>query len=222
MPRAHGFDVSHWNAPSLPDVVWRFLIAKASEGLNYADPTLSHWRRVAADAHKLFGTYHFARPDAGNDATAEADWYVKVAAPRPGELVVLDIELHGPSPSQWVNTWCTRVHQRTGARVIVYTNRYVGDTLAGCGHHPLWIADPGAPAASPRLPAPWTRWVIHQYGSLGGVDRDVAAGTVADVLRPLAVPADPGTQPPPPTPAERRLGLIRRIRRLLRRLARLS
>lgn len=219
MPRAHGFDVSHWNAPSLPAAPWRFLIAKATEGTGYADPTFGHWRKVAEAAGKMFGSYHFARPDAGGDATAEADWYVKVAAPRPGELVVLDIERHGPSPAAWVNTWCTRVHQRTGARPIVYTNLDVGNTLAGCGSHPLWIADPSSAAASPRLPAPWGRWVLHQYGSVSGYDRDVAAGTLAAVLAPLTVPGPVPAPAPVPTAHAARLGLIRRIRRLLARLA---
>lgn len=218
MVKAHGFDVSHWNAPNLPAARWWFLIAKATEGTGYTDPTAAHWRATVTKAGKRFGLYHFARPDTGNGATAEADWFVTAGNPQPGDLVVLDIEVHGPSPAAWVNEWCTRVHQRTGARPIVYTNLSVGDTLDGCGHHPLWIADPSSRAGHPRLPAPWSSWVMHQYGTLSGFDRDIAAGRFHDVLAPLRVPVKAAPAPTPITKHATRLGLIARIRRLLDQL----
>lgn len=218
MIRAHGVDVSHWNPPGIPAGRVRFLIAKASEGTHYADPAYAGYRSAAAAAGKHFGAYHFARPDTGTDPTAEADWFITCAQPAAGDLAVLDIEVRGPSPAAWVNTWCTQVAQRTGATPIVYTNLSVGDTLAGCGDRPLWIADPSRPAGSPRLPGPWRSWVVHQYGIAGGVDRDIAAGRYADVLARLAVPAPASNTAPAAIRHRRRLILIGRIQTLLDRL----
>ena len=214
-----GWDVSNWQRGPLPPYPYGFLFAKASEGTNFADPTLAHWRETAARAGKLFGSYHFARPNTGNSAVSEAEWFVKCAAPKVGELVCLDIEVGGANLPAWVQAWCNRVTQLTGATPIIYTNLSVGNTLAGCGSWPLWMADPSQPKGSPRIPSPWTRWLIHQFGTVGGVDRDVLNGTDLAALRRFGVPhPNTGVVPPVP-PAVRRARIIARIRVLLRRLA---
>ena len=217
-----GWDVSNWQRPPLPPFTYGFLFAKASEGTNFADPTHAGWRLRTRKAGKLFGSYHFARPNTGNSAISEAEWFVKCANPQPGELVALDIEVDGPDLGVWVGAWCQRVTQLTGANPIVYTNLSVGDTIHGQGMRPLWMADPSSPKGSPRLPAGWTTWLVHQFGTVGGVDRDMLNGTDLGLLRRHAVPT-PGQPHPLSVPVGvQRARLIARIGVLLRRLRRLG
>ncbi len=70
---------------------------------------------------------------------------------------------------------------------------------AGLGDRPLWIADPSAPVGHPRVPAPWSKWVMHQFSETGGIDHDVFNGT-ADDWRALG--GQHVTPHPDPTPLE--------------------
>jgi len=215
-----GIDVSHWQET----IDWsqvaasgqRFAIAKATEGQTYVDPMYVANRAGAAANGVVFGAYHFARPDATpNDAILEADHFVDIAQPAPGDLIpVLDLERTGgltqAEVTAWILAWLGRVTERLGVRPMVYTSpngweQRTGDSTAvvGAGYTTLWVAHWGV--SSPRVPAAnwggygWTFWQYSDCGSVPGiqgcVDLDWFAGTSFEAV---TIPL-PDRTPPVPT-----------------------
>ncbi len=161
----------------------RFAFAKATEGRTFVDAMYATNRAGAALSGVVFGAYHFARPDdTANDAIIEADHFVDVAQPQPGDLLpVLDVESTGglsqAQLTQWILAWLGRVTERVGVRPIVYTSPHgwedrTGDTTAvvDAGYPVLWVAHWGV--TSPTVPAAnWggNGWTFWQYGNCGVV-----------------------------------------------------
>lgn len=145
-----------------------FLFAKATEGVGWADPQYAASRAGAKAAGMLFGSYHFARP---GDPRAQADYYLKVAAPAAGEVPVLDVEDTAiPDAGNWSAAWCARVKQVTGAAPMLYTYpNYLAThdfrpvVALGC---PLWFADYSDPLNSI---APWSSYAVRQFTDKGSV-----------------------------------------------------
>jgi GH25 family lysozyme M1 (1,4-beta-N-acetylmuramidase) len=165
----------------------RFAFAKATEGRTFADAMYATNRAGAALSGVEFGAYHFARPDGtANDAVIEADHFVDVAQPQPGDLIpVLDIESTGgltqAQVTEWILAWLGRVTERLGVRPMVYTSpngweNRTGDTTAvvDAGYTMLWVAHWGV--ISPTVPAGnwggngWTFWQYGNCGAIPGID----------------------------------------------------
>lgn len=190
-PFVEGIDVSHWQGT----IDWalvagagkRFAFLKASDSVDYVDPTYATNRSKAKANGLHVGAYHFARPDATpGDAEAEADHFVDTAGPAPGELLpVLDLERTGGLSTAalqvWVRAFLGRVYDRTGIRAMIYTSpsfwaSYMGNTawFAANGYRILWIAH-WTTAASPRVPADnwngqgWTFWQYTSDGRVPGI-----------------------------------------------------
>lgn len=166
-----------------------FCILKATEGTGYIDPPfVTRWKHLLQNG-TLRGAYHFAHPS--NDPTAEVDFFLSIVQPAGltgADLLCLDFEVDDNMSvshcAQWARTWCQRVQTVTGQRPVVYTFLSFAEAgnCDGLGSYPLWMADPSRPAGQPRVPAPWTDWVLHQYGSPSGVDVDVFKGSRNDWL----------------------------------------
>jgi GH25 family lysozyme M1 (1,4-beta-N-acetylmuramidase) len=193
--RAKGVDVSNWqhtiNWTKVAGAGYRFAFAKATEGTTYSDPTYPANRSGSEGAGLVFGAYHFARPAgtsqaaATASAVAQADYFVNVAAPEPGELPpVLDLEAAGSlSPTlltQWTQTWLDEVYARTGIRSFVYSspsfwNDRLADTtdIAASGYG-LWIAH-WTSASAPWVPASnwdgagWSFWQWTNKSTVPGI-----------------------------------------------------
>jgi GH25 family lysozyme M1 (1,4-beta-N-acetylmuramidase) len=206
-PTVPGIDVSHWQG----EIDWasvardgkRFAFMKATDGVDYVDPTFARNRAEARDNGLAVGAYHFARPDPRRgDARREARHFVDVADPRPGDLLpVLDLEtssgLDRRGVTRWARTWVHAVRRLTGVTPLVYTSPYgwatrTGDTrLLARDGAPLWVAHWGV--SSPTLPADgWAGrgWVVWQHtatghvpGIRGDVDLDRIAGTRLGVVK---------------------------------------
>ncbi len=160
----------------------RFVIAKATEGRSYVDPTYATNRAGAVAAGLVFGAYHFARPDLHpNDPIGEADHFVDTAQLGPGNIVpVLDLERSGDLTqaklTAWILAWLGEVAARTGVRPMVYTSpngwaNRTGDTtaVADAGYR-LWIANWFV--SEPTVPAnDWegNGWAFWQYSDCGTV-----------------------------------------------------
>jgi GH25 family lysozyme M1 (1,4-beta-N-acetylmuramidase) len=212
-----GIDVSHYQGAidwaAVAGAGIRFAIAKATEGRNYVDPTYATNRANASASGIVVGAYHFAKPDSSaGDAVAEADHFVDIAAPEPGDIVpVLDVERTGDLNRDqlvtWILTWLGRVTERTGVRPMVYTSpngwaSRTGDTTAvvDAGYTLLWVAHWNV--SSPRVPAGgwggygWTFWQYGDCGSIPGIDGcvdvDAFAGSSFDAV---TIPA-PDVTPP--------------------------
>lgn len=199
----------------------RYVFQKATEGATITDPTYQRNRSGAGAVSLPFGAYHFAFAQGGSiqaaeaDAIAEANYFLSVADPAPGDLVpVLDLEKNpeGMPPRRliaWTQAWLNTVESVLGVKPLVYSNPNFWetqlnntDTFALQGF-PLWIAHYTS-AASPRVPAAnWAGegWAFWQYtscasvpGISGCVDQNRFAGTD------LSAYTIPGAPEPEPTP----------------------
>ena len=73
-----GIDISKWqDGINLEAIETDFVICKATEGVGYTDKTCDGYYQKAKSLGKKLGVYHFARPDLGNSAVAEADHFIK-------------------------------------------------------------------------------------------------------------------------------------------------
>lgn len=212
-----GIDVSHyqgaidWTQVAASGV--RFAFAKATQGQNYVDPTYATNEAGAAAAGIAFGAYDFAHPDASpNGAIVEADHFVDVAQPQPGQLLpVLDLETTGGLTSDeltaWTLAWLGEVAARTGVHPMVYTspngwaNRMADTTaIADAGYTALWVAHWNV--ASPRVPANdweghgWTFWQYSDCGSVPGITGCVDSDWfVASAFDAVTIPSPDQTAP---------------------------
>lgn len=163
-----GVDISHWQNGKIDYAAGKkagvkFIYHKATEGSSYRDPNYEFRRREAEAAGIPFGAYHFAHPKV-NNAVAEAKWFLKTAAPKPGDMIpMLDLEtneayLTSAQLTTWVGQFVNELH-KAGFKTIIYTPF---DLRADYGC-PLWVARYNDAMQPPRVPTPWKQWDIWQF-----------------------------------------------------------
>ena len=201
----YGIDVSHWQGA----IDWTqvrndgisFAIMKASQGVDYTDPTFYTNIFSSRAAGITAGVYHFAEPGE-NDPIAEADHFVSVAGNymslgyiRP----VLDLEsgqfdLDRTALSAWVHAFMGEVKAQTGVEPLIYCNytfaaNYLDESVS---KYDLWFArftdDPTTP---PTELGVFDEWAIWQYSSnttvagiSGRVDGDVCLDITEYMVQP--------------------------------------
>jgi GH25 family lysozyme M1 (1,4-beta-N-acetylmuramidase) len=191
-----------------------FALVKATESTNYVSGSFTQQYNGSAAAGLVRGAYHFAHPNASTGAV-QADYFVNHGGgwmsdgkTLPGAL---DIEYnpgtggtcYGLTHSgmiNWITSFNTQYHARTGRYPIIYSTTDWWTTCTGnysgfAATDPLWIANYGS-APSP-LPNGWSTYTIWQTASSGPFpgDQDLFNGT-ADDLRTFAL----GDYAPPPPP----------------------
>ncbi len=211
--RPLGIDVSHWNGTINWTQVYNsgrvFAFAKATEGVGYTDDTFVYNATNARGAGVYVAPYHFARPEYGNTATAEANYFVQVAGAymtagylRPALDLESGTSLSKDALSTWVNTFCNRVVTLTGIRPVVYTNwnfaaNYLNSTVT---QWDLWYANPtnGNPQTGNPATTNWSTWTFWQYswtGTVPGISSDcdlnVFHGTLAEMISTAVIPGTP-------------------------------
>lgn len=187
----------------LPKVA--FVIAKASEGVGFADPMHASHVTDARASGKLVGHYHFARPDTTmglgpqGDATKEAGSFVSIAGARPGEVMVCDFEPYNQPidmaiAPEWILAFTAEVTRLTGAPCWLYGDgSMLGRVLAAASatqaaalrRLPLWKALPGT--SSPGSALGWPAITCWQR-LWQPVDQNTFYGD-ADTWRSLGIPA---------------------------------
>jgi GH25 family lysozyme M1 (1,4-beta-N-acetylmuramidase) len=188
-----GIDVSKWQGAvdwtAVASTAVRFVIIRATRGNDYDDPKYAEYLAEASANGLVVGAYHRAKVGVvAGDAKDEADHFIDVAQNDAGDVLpVLDIEeangLNVAKLTDWVRSWLTRVHARTGVRAMIYSSPYfwrthLGDTRWFANHgYPLWIAHWGVPA--PSVPAGvwgghgWTFWQRTSTGRVAGIATEV-------------------------------------------------
>lgn len=147
---------------------------KASEGRTFRDATFASRRDAARRAGLRVGAYHFARPDTGNSAEAEAAHFCSVVRSlgRRDLRPVLDLE-HGRASGAyvaWARAWNASVRENLGALPLFYSYpSYIVGLRAvkpiGAG---LWLASYGRNDGREHdfsIPLPWRKIVAHQFTS---------------------------------------------------------
>lgn len=166
-----------------------FAIIKATEGTGYVNPKMTKQAATARTAGLVVGFYHFLHP--GNIA-GQAQYFVSKAASLPGDILACDWESSsaGSATCAEKDEFMREVKRlRPGHRVILYCNTYFWlhrDTSSYAGDG-LWIADPNHPVGHPAIQSPW---VIHQYSSAGGLDRNAAQFSSRAAMRAWASEED--------------------------------
>jgi GH25 family lysozyme M1 (1,4-beta-N-acetylmuramidase) len=227
--RAKGLDVSNWNGTikwsKVAGAGYRFAFGKATEGTTFADSSYTQNRNGSESAGLVFGAYHFARPAgrgiAGATASAltQANHFLAVAAPQPGELPpVLDLESTGKLPKTrllaWTLAWLEQVYARTGVEPFLYTSpnfwkaNLGNSTAAAAGGTDLWVAH-WTTKSQPVVPArnwngnSWTFWQWTDCVTVPGIkhcsdaDRMNGADPTAAAIEPY--PLGPPLLSAPPT-----------------------
>lgn len=206
-----GIDVSYWDAgidwPKVRATGQRFVVAKATEGISYKDPTFDDNWFGAKSAGLLRGAYHFFRCNV--DAKKQADYFIDYvrSVKDDGELPpVLDLETHdGVTKDKIVpavKIWLDRVEAAFGKKPIIYSGQYfLQDYLVVAGggpptwakDYPLWLAQyptQYVDGMKPFLPRGWFNWTIWQYSDKGvvnginaSVDMNLFNGTLEDLYK---------------------------------------
>ena len=215
-----GIDVSayqrsiSWKAIKEAGVEFGFV--KATEGTGYVNSSYERHREGARRHGIPIGAYHFARPDADDGPLAEADFFLEVAAPKPGDLLpVLDFEHRGLGPrklARWAKDWLKRVEKRIGRPPILYTysafwTSTVGNAR-GFSRYPLWLANYGVNDGTVhpvRTVGDWPSVAVHQYTSEGRIkgyggpldfNRLMRGRTLDELRLGEEAPPSPGYGPP--------------------------
>lgn len=168
---------------------------KATQSTAFRDPYFEEWRDTCERAGLRTFAYHFARPDEGHGAEAEAHHFCDtVQKIRPGEWrPMLDFET-APFDAEWVKDWNFVVRKRLGVAPMLYSfwSALVSMGLTKPLSDDLILAYPnGLPRAAP-CPHPWKHWQAHQYswhGRVRGIPGEVDLNWTPNVWNLLAYPA---------------------------------
>ena len=179
-----GVDVSHYSGSiNWTDVAKQgisFAFIKATEGIDWIDPTFKTNWEGAKQAGLIRGAYHFFVMD--DDPQTQADWFVNSIGPLNSyELPpVVDVEQSTTmSPEAFatkLKTFLAAVESKTGLKPMIYTdpnwwNKHGTDDF---GAYPLWIADYNV--GEPTIPTGWNTWTFWQFKgdqSVTGIGADV-------------------------------------------------
>lgn len=185
-----GIDISHHNfmMQNPMDINQKdFVIMKATEGKRFKDNRMPNYMNILSP-DMLYGFYHFARPDLGNDPEDEALHFISYIRQYISDrsLLALDVEadaLHVKDLDKWCATFAQVVDIETGILPLIYcsiaeTKKFKACAALGCG---LWAAKWGNKPTSKQL-EPWDFWAIWQCSDneiFSGirVDADIFNGT---------------------------------------------
>jgi GH25 family lysozyme M1 (1,4-beta-N-acetylmuramidase) len=226
-----GVDVSNYQgcvaqqrARTAKDNGVAFAFVKVSEGRGFTDGVADCSLTGFAQVGVRRAVYHFARPEYGNSADQEADWFLSQTKGYVGQgiLPVLDWEPGGGQKSNvaWAKRWLDRVAAAWGTKPLIYmsasTIGMADWSSVANADYGLWVAgyprgyagerlrDPGA---VPYSVAPWGFAAAWQYSSSGNVpgigsavDVDWFYGTAATWAKYANAPIDTVTHPATSTP----------------------
>ena len=188
MADLNGVDISGYQSSDIPSAISAdFIIVKATQGLYWSNNNYATQLANADRTGKETSVYHFAN---GGNATAEADTFVNAVAGRVGRsILALDWEQclaygrygcatvnpNWGNPA-WIQTWVTRVHDRTQVWPIVYVQRSAVWQVNTWVRQRcmLWVAQYANTAPTGYQSSPWNGGVsgegMTQYSSTGYID----------------------------------------------------
>lgn len=201
-------DVAHWErddlhgnlGPALEKAQPALVIAKATQGKDYVDPSYKSWQEVCAGKYP-FGAYHFG----SNTATGaqQAKWFLQNAGLQ--TVMALDWEDDTNDPgltmsSEHARDFVQTFRNEAGFWPWLYSGlsflaARITDPHDVLGNCPLWLAAYGPTA--PKLPPAWEHVDIFQYTDgkfgpedqtlyprlttgFGAIDRSLYRGTLED------------------------------------------
>ncbi len=193
-----GIDVSYWQG----EIDWAqvandgidFAFVRLGDGLFFDPEFHDNWQSAKAEGI-VVGAYQYFRP--GTDPEDQANLLLQeMGTLQAGDLPpVLDVEDDDGYPAshvvQAIHDWMAVVEPAIGRRPIIYTSKYMWQSVAGdssdFSDYPLWAAN--WYVNCPDIPTPWNDWVVWQTSATGSVngiggdvDLDVFNGDMNDLL----------------------------------------
>ncbi|ALV14331.1 GH25 family lysozyme [Lactiplantibacillus plantarum] len=223
----NGLDAaSYQSGLDIAEVPGDFAIIKATEGINYDNPTFSGHVKQTLVAGKKLGVYHFIRND--SDIKEQADYFLAKVKPYIGKAILaLDFENTTGSTIQnqagvgLAKQWLDYVYGKTGVRPLLYTGIGCENSLDWSSvvraNYGLWLAqynlDKVVNGYAPRdlygSLKHWKSMVIFQYASVGrlsgyssDLDLDVFYGDKAAWDKYAKATKVPETDNPTTNPSE--------------------
>ncbi|AUV70971.1 lysin [Lactiplantibacillus plantarum subsp. plantarum] len=223
----NGLDAaSYQSGLDIAEVPGDFAIIKATEGINYDNPTFNGHVKQTLAAGKKLGVYHFIRND--SDVKEQADYFLAKVKPYIGKAILaLDFENTTGSTIQnqagvgLAKQWLDYVYGKTGVRPLLYTGISCENSLDWSSvvraNYGLWIAqynlDKVVNGYAPRdlygSLKHWKSMVIFQYASVGrlsgyssDLDLDVFYGDEAAWDKYAKATKVPETDNPATNPSE--------------------
>lgn len=214
IPVLLGIDVSSHNG----EIDWlevaksgvKYAWVKHSEGQTHENPRHKENILGARNNNVIAGAYHFGRADTNRvpnlqDAVKEAEWFLSLYNPKPGDLLpMLDIENGMKTDDnynvEWALKWLEVVENAVGSKPIVYTARWAEQLylqyadkalLEQLATYPVWWASYNEGTEPERWTGKiWDEWDVWQFtgsgttpGISGRCDRNWMAGGQLENLR---------------------------------------
>lgn len=199
--RLTGVDLSHHNEVSdwseIQSAELSFVILKATDGMDYLDPTFDDRFTTVKTLGLIRGAYHFY--ETNDDPLVQANWFIKNVPLEAGDLPpIVDIErvkapvannLHGE-----FKLFLKTLEDHYGSKPIIYTgpNFWEHVMKEHLPSYPLWIAEYGKD--TPTIPDGWQSWTMWQFtekntvpGITGPTDGNHFNGGMTD-LRSVLIP----------------------------------
>lgn len=146
----YGIDISSWQKGiDLFADECEFVIMKATEGIGMVDNQLYNYVNQLHGSGKLYGFYHFARPDYNGTVDGmrkEADFFINTIKSLPMyeySILVLDWETEPINRPDLIKVWLDRVEELTGVRPFIYgsSSKLKGAAFADfIKTYPIWMA----------------------------------------------------------------------------------
>ncbi|WP_413989794.1 GH25 family lysozyme [Labrys okinawensis] len=159
------------------------VIAKATQGTNYTDPTYAVRRGLAKAAGLLWGAYHFCE---NGNVSDQVQHFLTQAAPGPNTLLVVDFEKNPQDPTNSMSlpdmvAFLGQLEDKTKRKPVIYGGAYLKEALgaqpnAALSGYRLWWAEYGP---TPKYPGLWPNYWLWQYtdGKSGPQPRSIAGIT---------------------------------------------
>lgn len=165
-------DISHYNNvefanghylgfQKIYEAGYRGVINKATQGVNYVDPTFHTRKDPARIVGLLYGAYHYMTLD---DPVTQANFFVDTVEPDKDMLLALDYELRGVSLAR-ARAFMERVYSRVGRYPWLYSGFLIKEQLgnrpdAFWGSKHLWLAHY---TTVPTWPKAWLKPTLWQF-----------------------------------------------------------
>ena len=122
------------------------------------------------------GVFHVGRPDLGNTAKDEADYFLSIIPDCVGKsMLILDLEPKSTNVS-WAKEWLDYIYSKTGVKPVIYlgdSQEENDDWSSIAREYPLWIAsyglNNGNPGTKPTT-SYWGKYIMWQYTDKGRLD----------------------------------------------------
>jgi lysozyme len=171
-------DISHWqDFPDFNEVYAagvKGMIHKATEGSTYIDPNRVENCANAMAAGLAISTYFWIKP---GDGRAQAEFYLSVIDPVPGERVVIDYEESGCTLTTLKDAVQALLDYKQNLKITVYSGHLLKEQLGDkkddylAQHTDLWLAQYTSSEDDISWPSgTYPKWALWQYSETGEVD----------------------------------------------------